>query len=221
MTHSLSPTRSILGRCSRLSTAMINDVLRSHGLIDQSLPHPIRPLRDDVRVAGHAFTIAGAKDRSVADDMPQRAEMLEAIGAESVCVWATDSDDESAQWGEVMTMAAQQRGCLGAVIDGGIRDTEMIDRLEFPVFHRYHSSNGMLGRFRITGWQHDIVIGAVTITPGDLVVGDRDGVVIVPQSMAAQVIGEAETIFRNEIEIKKMVVDGLSPSDVIARGGYF
>jgi regulator of RNase E activity RraA len=147
--------------------------------------------------------------------------MLESIPANAVIVWDTGHDDESAQWGEVMTMTARKRGCRGAVIDGGIRDTAKILEQAFPVFCRYRTSNGMLGRFRITGWQEPIRIGAVTIAPGDLVFGDIDGVIIVPRDLAYDVLLRAEDIANAESEIKRWIREGMSTAEVVERGGYF
>ncbi|WP_210769251.1 RraA family protein [Occultella kanbiaonis] len=211
----------LFARYERVSTAIVNDVLRSEGLLDQTLPHEIVPLQEGMRIAGFAFTISGERSRDGANDMPDRAAMLEAIPDGAVCVWATGGDNESAQWGEVMTMAAIRRGCRGAVIDGGVRDTDKVLPQKFPVFTRYRSSNGMMGRFRLTSWGTDIVIGGVTIRPGDLVLGDLDGVIIVPAELAERVLGEAEAILRHEVEIKQMVDDGATPGEIVSRGGYF
>lgn len=210
--------------CARydcVSTPMVNDVLRSKGLLYQTLPNNIMPLRDDMKTCGIAFTIKGAKNLAVENEMEQRAAMLESISANSVCVWDTAEDDESAQWGEIMTMAAKKRGCRGAIVDGGVRDTNKVLEQDFPVFCKYRSSNGMLGRFRLIGYQIPIRIGNVTIDPGDIVCGDIDGCIIVPRRLAWEVLLEAEQILKNEEEIKKMVSSGATPSEVVKNGGYF
>ena len=215
------PAEELCARYEALSTPMVNDVLRERTLLYQTLPHTIMPLRDAMKVAGEAFTIKGSKSLIVKDEMKERAEMLEAIPSGSVVAWDTSSDDESAQWGEVMTMAACKRGCRGAVIDGGVRDTHRVLEQEFPVFVKYRSSNGMLGRFRITGWQVPIKIGDVMIRPGDIVFGDIDGVIVVPRSMAYEVLLRGEEIAGAESEIKRWIQEGMSAGEVVDRGGYF
>lgn len=210
--------------CNRflsVTTPIVNDVLRSKHLVDQTLPHEIAGLREQMKVAGFAFTIDGEKNRDGTNDMPERAAMLESITPGSVCVWATGSDDESAQWGEVMTMAAIRQGCSGAVVDGGVRDTAQVLAQDFPVFVRYRSSNGMMGRFKITSWQQPITIGGVRISPGDFILGDIDGVIVVPADLTYEVLLGAEQIKRDEVGIKRMVDDGVKPREVVARGGYF
>lgn len=217
----LTSATDLYVRYESVTTAIVNDVLRARGLLDQTLPHGIRPLTEGLRVAGPAFTIEGRKDRDPANDMPERAAMLESIDAGTICVWATAGDDESAQWGEIMTMAAKRQGCRGAIIDGGVRDTDRVRELGFPIFHRYFSSNGMMGRFRITAWQQEIVIGGVRVSPGDVVFADMDGVIIVPRQIADEVLVAAEEIRDNEVDIKQMVSGGMAPREVVARGGYF
>lgn len=213
--------RELCERYEALFTAAVNDVLRERNLTRQTLPHNIMPLRENMKVAGPVFSIKGSKSLLVKDEMRERAEMLESIPANSVVVWDTSNDDESAQWGEVMTMAAKKRGCRGAIVDGGVRDTDRVLPQNFPVFVKYRSSNGMLGRFRITGWQIPIRIGDVDIFPGDIVFADIDGAIIVPRSIAHEVLLRAEEIAKEEGELKKWVEEGLSATEIVDRGGYF
>ena len=208
-------------RYESLFTAAVNDVLRERNLMHRTLPKNILPLRDHMKIAGPAFTIKGAKSLLVKNEMEERARMLESIPPNSVVAWDTSGDDESAQWGEVMTMAAVKRGCRGAVVDGGVRDTDRVLPQNFPVFVKYRSSNGMLGRFRISGWMIPIRIGEVDIFPGDIVFGDIDGVIVVPREMAYDVLLRAEEIAANEGELKKWVEEGLATTEIVKRGGYF
>ena len=170
------PPEELCRRYEALYTGAVNDVLRARGLLHQTLPPAILPLRDAMAMAGIAFTVKGAKNLTVEGEMDQRARMLEALHAHCVCVWDTSGDDESAQWGEVMTKAAIRAGCRGAVIDGGVRDTLKVLAQNFSVFCRYRTSNGMLGRFRMIDFQIPVRIGKVNIFPGDIIFGDVDGV---------------------------------------------
>lgn len=215
------PTRELCQRYERLFTGAVNDVLRERCLLDQALPHRIKPLRDEMAVAGIAFTIKGSKNLDMEDQMPQRAAMLDDLHEDAVVIWDTSEDDESAQWGEMMTRAAIQRGCRGAVVDGGIRDTRQILETGFPVFNRYRTSSAMMGRFKMVGWQLPVKIGGVAIYPGDVIMGDIDGVVVIPRDMAYDVLLRAEEIARQEGDIKRWVEDGLSANEVLDRGGYF
>ena len=213
--------QELIERYEAVFTAAVNDVLREMGYLYQTLPSAIQGLTMDMRVAGIAFTIKGSKNLRIEDEMPERAKMLDAIAPYSVCVWDTSGDDESAQWGEIMTMASMSRGCRGAIVDGGVRAVDRILKLGFPVFARYRSSNGMLGRFRMIGYQMPIQIGGVNIAPGDVILADIDGAIVVPRALAMEVLEKAEAIRDNEVEIKKMVLSGLKATEIVERGGYF
>ncbi|MEK5060534.1 RraA family protein [Paenibacillus shunpengii] len=215
------PDKELCDRFEQVFTAAVNDVLRELGLVYQTLPNSILPLKDEMKVAGIAFTVKGSKNLTLTSEMEQRAQMLEALHEDSVCVWDTSGDDESAQWGEIMTMASKRRGCRGAIVDGGVRDTDKVLEQDFPVFCKYKTSNGMLGRFRMIGWQMPVKLGDVMIFPGDVILGDIDGVIVIPRKLAYDVLLKAEYIKENEKDIKQMIVDGLTPTEVVKRGGYF
>ncbi len=215
------PLEELLDRFEKVTTPMVNDALRERTLVYQILPSAILPLRENFRVAGIAFTVKGSKSLAMKNDMGERVKMIESIPAHSFVVWDTNEDDESTQWGEVITMAAIKRGCRAAAVDGGIRDTDKVLEMKFPVFARYRNSNGMLGRFRITDWEIPIRIGNVNIFPGDVVFGDIDGVIIVPRKIAYEVLLRAEQIRDGESELKRWVKEGMTPSEVVKRGGYF
>ena len=213
--------KELCDRFEKTWTPAVNDVLRELGYLEQTLPNNIMPLREHMRVCGIAFTIKGAKNLTQEGEMEKRAEMLEALGENTVAVWDTSGDDQSAQWGEIMTMAAKARGCRGAIVDGGVRDTQLVLAQDFPVFCRYRSSNGMLGRFRMIDYQIPVQIGGVMIRPGDVLFGDIDGVLVIPREVAYKVLLRTETIAENEEEIKMNIRLGMSPSEVVRRGGYF
>jgi regulator of RNase E activity RraA len=214
-------TQELCDRYEDVSTPMVNDVLREMNLLYQNLPSAIMPLRDGMKAAGIAFTVKGAKSLVLKDEMLERVEMLAAIPEDSVVVWDTSNDDESAQWGEVMTMAANKNGCRGAVIDGGVRDTDKVLEQGFPIFVKYRTSSGMLGRFRITGYEIPVRIGNVFVNPGDVVLGDIDGVIVVPRDLAYAVLLRAEEIKNAESKMKRWIREGMPAEEVVRRGGYF
>lgn len=215
------PEKEICERYEKIFTAAVNDALRECKLTRQTLPNGLMPLRDHMRAAGFAFTIKGAKNLTLKNEMAQRAEMLDAIAADSFVVWDTSLDTESAHWGECMTMAAQRKRCRGAVVDGGVRDTDQVLNLGFPLWVRYRSSNGMLGRFRISAWQTPIQMGNVIVNPGDLIFADIDGALCVPRHLAVPVLVRAEEIANGESELKRWINEGMSAVEIVKRGGYF
>lgn len=208
-------------RYLRLYTGAVNDVLRfEHGLHASTLPAEFKPLRPEMKLAGLAFTVKGAPDLVTEGEFERRAEMLEALPEDSVVVWDCTGDRHTAQWGEVMTMAALQRGCRGAVVNG-VRDTQAVLDQGFPVFHQYCISAGMLGRFRLYHWGNPVQMGEIIVRPGDWIFGDIDGVLSIPAAIAYDVLVSAERIVNKEVSIKDMVQRGLKPTEVVKQGGYF
>ena len=208
-------------RYLKLFTGAVNDVLRfKYKMHSSSLPSDFAPLREGMMVAGQAFTIKGGPDITTDGEFEMRAEMLEALHEDSVVVWDCTGDTVTAHWGEVMTMAAVRAGCRGAIVNG-IRDTKAILSQEFPIFHKYQTNTGMLGRFRMYHYQRPILMGEVVVQPGDWIFGDIDGLVSVPKAVAYDVLVAAEQVVNKEVQIKDWIRDGISPTEVVARGGYF
>ena len=109
----------------------------------------------------------------------------------------------------------------GKVVAGGIRDTKQILEQNFPVFYKYRVSNGSLGRCMITHYQVPVRIGKVTVRPGDIILGEIDGVICIPREIAYDVLLRAEGIERNEVDIFSWVRQGDTISEIIDKGGYF
>lgn len=215
------PEKEICDRYEKVFTAAVNDALREKRLTNQTLPNGLVPLRERMRSAGFAFTIKGAKNLTLKNEMAERARMLDDIPEDSFIVWDTSLDRDSAHWGECMTMAAQRKNCRGAVVDGGVRDTDQVIDLGFPLWVRYRSSNGMLGRFRISAWQTPIQMGDVIVRPGDLIFADIDGALCVPRQMAVDILIRAEELANGESELKQWIKEGMSAVEIVERGGYF
>lgn len=215
------PTRELCERYERLYTGAINDVLRERCLIEQNLPSGLMPLRDEMTVCGIAFTVKSAPNVMIRGEMSFRAEMLDHMKPEGFVVWDTSDDVEASLWGGVMTATALMKGIRGAVIAGGIRDTKQILEQNFPVFYKYRTSNGSLGRCLITHYQVPVKIGNVTVRPGDVIFGDIDGVVCVPREIAYEVLIRAEEIEQQENDIFSWVRSGESIEQITEKGGYF
>ena len=215
------PDEELLSRYEQLYAGAINDVLREFTLLDQALPHRIRPLREYRTVAGFAFTVKSAPSTLVSGEMGFRTKMLDAMHAGAFVLYDTSGDEQSTSWGGVMTATARGKGIRAAAIDGGIRDTHQIVEADFPVWYKYRSSNGSLGRCLITHFQIPIQIGRVFIRPSDVVVGDVDGVLVVPRAVAYDVLIRAEEIRENEKKIFGWVAEGESARDIMDKGGYF
>ena len=120
-----------------------------------------------------------------------------------------------------MSKAARERGCTGAVVDGGLRDTRFILRMEFPVFCRFRCSASSIGRSDITEWILPITIGETIIHPDDFVFGDADGVVIIPKALTIEVLLKTEEIVQREDAMRAELAKGVTVSEVYKKYGKF
>ena len=209
-------------RYRALYTGAVSDVLDRLGLRNQALPHYIMPLTLDMAVAGPAFTGQGYPVADVGnDDSDTRIRMLESIQPGTVSVWSSAGHFESAHWGEIMSNAARERGCTGAVVDGGLRDTRFILKMGFPVFCRFRCSASSIGRWEIKEWMVPITIGETIIHPDDFVFGDADGVVIIPKALTIEVLQKTEEIVQRENEMRAELAKGIPVSEVYKKYGKF
>jgi len=196
------------------------DVLDDLGRREQTLPPSIRPLAEGMRVAGRAFTVEGRpSDHGDWDGAIRKTlRMLGEVPAEHVAVYQCHHD-RSAHFGELSATSLASRGVAGCVIDGGCRDVRLIEELGFPVFTRFVTPEDSTWRWEVTATNVPIAIGTVRIQPGDWVVGDEDGVVVVPADIAANVLGAAEAKGGTESALRVAVRDGMSPLDAYERFG--
>ncbi|MCC6365642.1 MAG: RraA family protein [Bryobacterales bacterium] len=201
----------ICRRYANLYTGAIADMLDKHGHRNQVLPSSIVPFTTAAKVAGPAFTGQGyPAAESSSDDTQTRLAMLDSITPHTVSVWACGGSLDCAHWGEIMSTAASQRGCTGAVIDGGVRDLDFINQMNYPVFARFRSSASSIGRWEIRHYQIPIRIAHTTIHPGDFVFGDIDGVVIIPRDLTLPILEAAENIYEREAHMRAELRRGVS-----------
>jgi regulator of RNase E activity RraA len=203
-------------------TGAISDILDEMGYHHQALPKEIQSLHPGETLAGRALTIAGEPTNS---DDPEVIfipflKMLGDVKSGDILV-SQPNDDLAAHLGELSTETAQFRGARGAVIDGGARDTDYILKLKFPVFARYKTPVDIVGRWRLVAHNVPIEIGRVNIKPGDYMVGDRDGVLVIPQAIAEEVVAKAEAVVKTENLVRKSILKGMHPVDAYRKFGRF
>jgi regulator of RNase E activity RraA len=145
--------------------------------------------------------------------------MLDSITPGTVSVWACGGSMDCAHWGEIMSTAARERGCTGAVIDGGVRDVDFVNAMNYPVFARFKCSASSIGRWDIREFQVSIRIGNTVIHPGDFVFGDVDGVVIVPKDLTLEILTTAEDLYRRESGMREDLRRGVGVKDAYAKYG--
>jgi 4-hydroxy-4-methyl-2-oxoglutarate aldolase len=199
-------------RYERLYVPAVADALDKRGLWNQILSSEIVPLRLDQIVAGPAFTAKG--HATVKHDTGLGSRVLEGLTPGCVAVWDTSGDNTTGHWGELMSNSALAKGCRGAIIDGGIRDTKYILQANFPVWSRFRSPADAKGRWTITEANQPVMVSGVIISPGDFIVADADGVLVVPEELVEEVLLEAESVVEREDQIRIAVSRGEPLADL-------
>lgn len=211
-------------RFARIYTAAITDVLDELGLLRQTLSHAIQPLTPEMRMAGYAFTARGRPHRGKPRDRDETLRrflgMLGAVPAESVLVLAAN-DNEAAHFGELSAEWFRARKVRGAVIDGSTRDAASIIRARFPTFVRYRTPQDSVPRWRVSDWGQPLTLGGVRINLGDVIVGDLDGVVVVPRRVAHEVLQRCERLVGTEGKVRTAVRRGMLPLEAYRKFGAF
>jgi 4-hydroxy-4-methyl-2-oxoglutarate aldolase len=220
MPDAMPPRDQIVGQ---LYTAVLSDVLDSLGCPNQAMRPFVRPL-DETRVLfGRARTGLYMSTYQVPQGRnPYELEMALVDGLEpgDVAVLSCGGPTERiAPWGELLTTAAQVRSAAGCVTDGLVRDTRRIRAMEFPVFHGGIGPLDTKGRAEMVASNVPVVCGGVRIEPGDLVFGDADGVVVLPQALAVAALTAALAKVSAEDSTRAALLEGKSLREVYAMFG--
>jgi regulator of RNase E activity RraA len=214
--HALADIRSTL------FTAVLSDCLDQVGIMDQALPSSIRPLDDGLVMAGRARTAAFMEVYHVpAGSNPYELEiaLIDSLESDQIPVFACSNPARIAPWGELLSTTANHRGAAGALMDGCVRDIKAIRAMKFPVFHGGIAPLDSRGRGKIMAIDVPIHCGGVKVAPGDLVFGDADGVVVIPQAVEAQVLDLAFEKVSGERNTLRDLQRGDKLADVFARYG--
>jgi len=197
-------THDLCDGIGKLRTAIIGDVLREMGLHHQILSSTISGLVRGMRVCGPAFCINGETVMGGYQKLPDgtrqpKYEMFRSMYEGCVLVYATGGYDEAASWGDNINITAKLKGSRGIVVDGGFRDAEAIIETGMQCFGRFITPASSAPRFGITAFEVPVVMPGqtrthVTVNPGDIVLGDFDGVLIVPRAAAANCLAYANEL---------------------------
>ena len=211
---------------NELYTAVVGDIMDKMGLLNQFLPPQIQPLRDDMFVVGRAMTVLEAdvvSDSSSNNPVLNRPfglmlEALDDLKKNEVYV-CTGSSPSYALWGELMATRAQILGAAGAVVDGYSRDTKGILELNFPSFSYGRYAQDQAPRGKVIDFRVPIEMKGVRINPGDIILGDIDGVCVVPKEAEEEVFRLAIEKARGEKMVQKKIQEGMSTVDAFAKFG--
>ena len=220
--------QEILTELGNVSTATLSAVLRKRGLNTLTLDG-LRSTRPEQKMAGYARTVRYLplrEDLSAAQGpMNAQKRAIEALRPGEVLVIEARGESTAGTIGDILALRAQVRGAAGLVTDGAIRDSAALAGLDIPVYHAaVHPA--VLGR-RHVPWETGVTVACagVTIQPGDLLIGDADGIVVLPPAIAAEVLAEAREQERQEEFVAERVaagesIDGLFPLPEARRPEY-
>jgi regulator of RNase E activity RraA len=193
-----------------LYTAVLSDALDELGYRQQAMRETIRPLSPDLVFAGWARTIVCMDVYHVSDNpYVMEIEAVDSLMPGEVAVVATGDSKRNAPWGELLSTAAQSRGARGAVVDGLVRDVRKIQALGFPVFATGIKPVDSRGRGLVVNYNIPVECQGVLVTPGDLVVADYDGVVVVPAAVVTEAVKIATDRVSRESHSREELMNGL------------
>ena len=204
-----------LEQLATLTTSGLSDALDQFGIAGQCLG--IMPLSRSFRIVGRAWTL---RYGPVGRDPGTVGDYIDDLGPGQVVVLDNQSRLDATVWGDLLTTTAAARGVAGTVIDGVCRDVDRSLELKYPIFSRGNWMRTGKDRVRVEEIGGPVSIGGVRVEPGDLLLGDGDGIVAVPAARADEVIAAAIEIEQAEEAIRGAIAGGQSLRDARAAAGY-
>jgi len=212
--------KEAIERLGRLYTGVVSDALDKMGYRDQVIHHDVRPLDPKLVLAGRARTAWAAEIHHEPEEpwLLQR-QLTESLTPGDVIVVAVRETRDSANWGELMSTAARAKGCHGIVMDGCLRDSRRIIEIGFPTFAVGLTPADDQYRTEWVSIDKPVRCGRVEVKPGDYVLGDQDGVVVVPAKAIEEVLRLAEAKVNKEDATRLELEQGVSISEVYRKHG--
>lgn len=205
-----------LERASKLDCATLSDAMDKLGL--NGVCRDIKPRDHSFRMTGRAFTVLyGPIDSQSPGTV---GDFLDDLTPGVVVVLDNGGREDATVWGDIMTQLAHVKGIAGTVIDGACRDIALCIELGYPIYSRSYSMRTGKDRVQVDGMQVPVNIGNARVRPGDLLVGNADGVVVIPQEREDEVLDVAETVETAENAIRSAVADGMSLRQARQKMGY-
>ncbi|WP_047151821.1 RraA family protein [Aneurinibacillus tyrosinisolvens] len=204
----------------KLYSAVVADILDEIGYREQIMSHEIRPIDPSCKFMGRALTVLATDVYEIpAFPYQKELEAIDQLKEGDVLVATTNGSISSGFWGELLSTASMVKGARGAVIDGFTRDSIQIKRTGFPVFSRGYCPYDSKGRTDVIDYNVPIRCGGVFIHPGDLIFGDHDGIAVIPQQIAEEVIIKALEKVKGENQMRKALEEGMSVVEAFQKYG--
>ena len=209
-------------RLAACYASAVHDVLRAKGYGNQVLPTSIRALDPTRRLAGEIHTISGHVDQTLSrhETLLRWSQVLSRVPGGKVLVCQPNTK-AIALMGELSAQALRVKGTRGYVVDGHCRDTDFILEMGFPVFCEANTPADIVERWTFDRLGEPITIGTVTIRSGDWLLGDRDGVIVIPQEIVEEAVTETEAVMSTEGEMRRAIMDGMDAEQAYLKFGKF
>lgn len=203
-----------------LYSAVVSDALDGLGFRHQSPRVPLRPLTVTGLMVGRCKTTLWA-DMFHVDPKPYELELraVDSCQPDDVVIAAAGGSVHSALWGELLSTASRNTGCVGAIVDGAVRDVRKMREMNYAVYARAVNVYDSLNRQRVIDLDVPVEIAGVRFSPGDLVFADEDGVVVVPREVEREAIGRAWEKVHAENQVRDAIRGGLKATEAFARYG--
>jgi 4-hydroxy-4-methyl-2-oxoglutarate aldolase len=203
-----------------LGSALLSDALDSVGRLHQVPNFTLRPITGFRKLVGRARTSLWA-DMFHVDPRPYELELraVDDCGPDDVLVAAAGGSNRSGIWGELLSTAAAARGCVGAIVDGMVRDVDKMAAMGFNVFAGGVNCRDSRDRQRVVDLDVTVEIGGVAIHPGDLVLIDVDGMVVVPQDVERETLERAWNKLHAENETRDAIRAGMKATEAWEKFG--
>lgn len=228
MTRFADDTELFAAMRSRLFTAVVGDILDTMGLQHQFLPPQIRALRDDMVAVGRAMPVleadffasteAGGHSAIGTKPFGLMLHALDSLKPNEIYV-CTGASPRYAVWGELMSTRALKLKAAGAICDGYCRDSRGILALDFPTFCYGSYAQDQGPRGKVVDYGVPIEIGGIRIRPGDILFGDRDGVLVIPCEAESEAIALALEKAETEDKVRLAIEAGMSTVEAFERFG--
>jgi len=225
MNMTVAKREEIRNRYLAVDTANVADVLDTLGLMDQGLAHEFAPYPSDAgRIAGWAYTIRGQMTPYELGGDADKMKACHGLSAGEISVWSGDGEG-ICYFGELIALGMKERGCAGALVDGGIRDVRWIGEHRFPVYARYRTPVQSIARWKVTACQVPVYLRGATTTyvkvrPGDFILGDEDGAIVIPAEVVEKTLIEAERLTQIERNIRVELGKGLTLAQALEKFGH-
>lgn len=204
----------------KLYTAVVCDIMDELGYRNQAMSERIRPIHPDNVIVGRAKTCLAVDIYKVYENTyDKEIEAIESLKENEVFVACTNNSTRNVLWGELLSTAAKVKGATGAVIDGLIRDTKLINEMGFPVFCTGFKPLDSKGRGTFIDYDCPVECGGVMVNPGDVIFGDFDGVIVIPKEIVEKTITLALEKVSKEDGLRKDLLEGVSLAEAFKKYG--